>query len=164
VGRLLGDPGAHGPPVAAIASAGAAVRAEERLLCLRVRASGQAVRCAGGPRAGHRELNARHDWTGVYGDDLNGVVGFAEDLFDGQFGEWQTRHRPLAPGETLFPVVPFVLGGDFTVDNVRPAADVKGMRFYGQLFRATSQVPDGGQARVDLAGLAGLAGLARILD
>jgi hypothetical protein len=32
------------------------------------------------------------------------------------------------------------------------------MRFYRQLFRATSQVPDGGQVRVDLAGLA------RILD
>jgi hypothetical protein len=57
-----------------------------------------------------------------------------------------------------FPVVPFVLGGDFTVDNVRLAADVNGMRFYRQLFRATSQVPDRGQVRVDLAGLA------RILD
>src|SRR5690349_3954919 len=30
--------------------------------------------------------NAWHDWTGIYGDRLNGVVLFAEDLFGGQFG------------------------------------------------------------------------------
>lgn len=163
------------------------------------------VRPFGAPMGGVLDIaswNARHDWAGVYGDDLNGVVLFAEDLFGCQFGvsrdgvvsfnpesgeveflaatieewaarllgdfevmtghplahDWQTRHRSLAPGERLFPVVPFVLGGDFTVDNLRPAADVKGIRFYAELFRATSQVPDGGQLRVDLAGLA------RILD
>ncbi|MEU8820878.1 hypothetical protein [Actinoplanes sp. NPDC048796] len=52
--------------------------------------------------------------------------------------EWQLKHRPLSPGERLIPVVPFVLGGEYAVDNLRPITDVEAMRVYGDLYKVTS--------------------------
>jgi hypothetical protein len=49
--------------------------------------------------------------------------------------EWQTNNRPLEAGERLLPKVPFVSGGEYSVDNLYVLDAVKGMRLRGDIAR-----------------------------
>ena len=57
--------------------------------------------------------------------------------------EWQERHGPLPPGKRLLPVKPFVLGGDYVVENLRAVDAVEGMRYRGYVAQRLRGVPDG---------------------
>lgn len=57
--------------------------------------------------------------------------------------EWQRGHGALAPGTRLLPKRPFVLGGEFTVDNLYQLPAVEGMRLRGQLALQIRDLPDG---------------------
>ena len=59
--------------------------------------------------------------------------------------EWQLKNRPLEPGERLLPKVPFVMRGEYHVDNLCALDAVKGMRFRGDFALQTRDVPDGSQ-------------------
>jgi hypothetical protein len=58
---------------------------------------------------------------------------------------WQSENGALAPGERLLPRTPFVLGGDYSIDNLQNWNDRKGMRARGFLAAQLRNLPDGSQ-------------------
>jgi hypothetical protein len=132
----------------------------------------------------------RHEiWKSSYGQVLDHILCFAEDVFGGQFcicddsvcyfepetGEldqvsstleewakmvigdyenrtgfplahqWQKIHGPLPVGQRLVPKKPFVLGGEFDLDNLVAYDAISGMRVRGELARQIRDLPDGSQ-------------------
>jgi hypothetical protein len=59
--------------------------------------------------------------------------------------DWQQKHGALKPGERLLPRIPFVLGGEYSLDNLRKWNDKKGMRALGFLATHIRDVPDGAE-------------------
>jgi hypothetical protein len=57
--------------------------------------------------------------------------------------EWQERYGALPPGRRLVPKMPFVLGGDFAVENLYVSDAVEAMRFRGALAQHLRSLPDG---------------------
>ncbi|MFA9444899.1 SMI1/KNR4 family protein [Egicoccus sp. AB-alg6-2] len=61
---------------------------------------------------------------------------------------WQTRHGPLPPAQRLVPVVPFVLGGPFDLENLHALDATQGMRLRGELAAQLRDLPDGATVRL----------------
>lgn len=57
--------------------------------------------------------------------------------------EWHRTHGPITPGKRLLPKIPFVLGGEFTIQNLYEVNSVKGMRFRADLCRQIKNLPNG---------------------
>lgn len=57
--------------------------------------------------------------------------------------KWQLRNRPLQAFERLLPRELFVLGGDFTVENLVARPLLAGLAVYAGLSAAIADVPDG---------------------
>lgn len=131
-------------------------------------------------------------WRAGYGEKVDGLLFFAEDLFGEQFAvgqdgivrfcpetgeiqehsrdieewaqriverrdyetgfhlarEWARRNGPLEPGRRLLPCTPFVLGGNFTIDNLFDGDALEGMRFRADLALQVREIPDGAAVRL----------------
>jgi hypothetical protein len=59
--------------------------------------------------------------------------------------QWQTEQGALPIGTRLMPKIPFVLGGQFALDNLYTIAAVSGMRTRGNLAKQIKDLPDGAQ-------------------
>ncbi|RZU53302.1 hypothetical protein EV385_5217 [Krasilnikovia cinnamomea] len=57
--------------------------------------------------------------------------------------QWQAQYGVLPIGERLVPKRPFVLGGDYTPENLVALEAAKGMRFRGDLAVQLRDLPDG---------------------
>lgn len=57
--------------------------------------------------------------------------------------EWQEKKGPLPLGSRLLPKVPFVCGGQFSIENLYILKDVDGMRFRASIANQLVGVPDG---------------------
>lgn len=57
--------------------------------------------------------------------------------------EWQLRYGALRQGHRLLPRVPFILGGDYTPDNLVSVQADEAMRIWAALARQVSLVSDG---------------------
>jgi hypothetical protein len=57
--------------------------------------------------------------------------------------EWQVLHGPIPLGARLVPVTPFVLGGDYTVENVHAVEAARGMRLRASVAVQIRDLPDG---------------------
>lgn len=64
--------------------------------------------------------------------------------------EWQAEHRPLKFGERLYPKLPFVLGGDFELDNLWPAVPEKVLPLRGFLAQKLHGMEDGTHVKLVL--------------
>jgi hypothetical protein len=62
--------------------------------------------------------------------------------------EWQLAHGPLAWGQRLAPRTPFVLGGDFVLENLYAANQIELMRFRGYLALQIKDLPDGAKVKL----------------
>jgi len=62
--------------------------------------------------------------------------------------EWQVRFGPLQARQRLAPRQPFVLGGDFTVENLYAEDAVELMRFRGMLATQIRDLPEGAHVRL----------------
>ena len=56
---------------------------------------------------------------------------------------WQLNQGALEPGMRLLPKVPFVLGGEFTTENLYALNDAEGMRFRASIANQLRDCPDG---------------------
>lgn len=56
---------------------------------------------------------------------------------------WQEEHGALPEGQRLVPKVPFVLGGEFSVDNLHALDAVQGMKLRGSIASQIRDLPDG---------------------
>jgi hypothetical protein len=59
--------------------------------------------------------------------------------------KWQEQHGPLPSGTRLMPKIPFVLGGEYALNNLYPLASVSAMKSRGNLARQIKNLPDGAQ-------------------
>jgi hypothetical protein len=79
------------------------------------------------------------NWARQVVDDFNVSTGFPI------VHQWQELHGPLAAGLRLLPKVPFVLGGDYAVENLYAGRAVEGMRARGHLATQLVDLPEGAQ-------------------
>jgi hypothetical protein len=56
---------------------------------------------------------------------------------------WQSQNGPIPVGQRLCPRVPFVCGGEFTVENFVALDEVRGMLFHADLAKQIRDCPDG---------------------
>jgi len=57
--------------------------------------------------------------------------------------EWQLAHGPLEPRQRLVPLTLFVLGGAFSLDNLKAMDAAEGMRVRGPIAQQIRDLPDG---------------------
>ncbi len=98
------------------------------------------------PETGERESITASvaEWAAVLLDDYQVLTGFPVAH------EWQVQNGPLPPGKRLVPKKPFVLGGEFSLDNLYLLDAVTGMRVRGDLVRQIKTLPDGAQVRFEI--------------
>jgi len=62
--------------------------------------------------------------------------------------DWQQRHGPLPANCRLVPTIPFVLGGQYSLDNLHALDAVEGMRLRGDITRQIRDLPDGAKVKL----------------
>lgn len=77
------------------------------------------------------------EWAGLIINDRDYLTGYPLAQ------SWQERNGPLLPGYRLFPIVPFVLGGQYAIDNLMAGDAVQVMRLYASVARQIRGLPDG---------------------
>jgi hypothetical protein len=99
------------------------------------------------PETGDLEIVARtlEDWARRVLSDASFETGFPLAR------EWAARHAPLARGQRLVPKKPFVLGGDYAVENLYVLDDVKAMRFRASIARQIRGLPDGTKVSLEVS-------------
>ncbi len=63
---------------------------------------------------------------------------------------WQAQFGPIPPGSRLVPKLPFVLGGEFELENVTAMDAVKGMKWRATVAEEVRQLPDQTKNRLRL--------------
>lgn len=63
---------------------------------------------------------------------------------------WQTQHGPLGLHQRLVPKTPFILGGDYAVDNVMALDAKKGMELRADIWRQIKDLPPGAKVEIRL--------------
>lgn len=104
----------------------------------------QSAVCKFDPETGAKERLAGsiESWCATVVDDFKAQTLWA------LAHEWQARNGPLKPGVRLVPKTPFVLGGDYTTENLYVAEAMKAMRFYADLAKQLRDLPDGARVRL----------------
>lgn len=64
--------------------------------------------------------------------------------------QWQSQHRSLTTQQRLVPKRPFVLGGEFSLQNLYVLDAAKGMRLRGDIARQLKDHPDGTTVRFEI--------------
>lgn len=64
--------------------------------------------------------------------------------------QWQITHGKIKQNQRLVPVIPFVLGGEFSVKNLRAQQSVTAMRARGSIAVQIRDVPDGGTIKLNV--------------
>jgi hypothetical protein len=77
------------------------------------------------------------DWVKVLLDDWRYWTGYplAHD--------WQDANRPLKRGERLVPRTPFVIGGEYSVENLAAVVDHQAMELRGVIAAQIAHLPEG---------------------
>jgi hypothetical protein len=84
------------------------------------------------------------EWARVVLGDYNLHTGFA------LAHAWQVKHGALPQDQRLLPKKPFVLGGEYVLENLYALDAVKGMRLRGSLATQIRDLPDGAQIRFEV--------------
>lgn len=61
--------------------------------------------------------------------------------------QWQQQNGPLPTKKRLLPKIPFVVGGEFKMDNLYSIDSVEGMRFRANIAIQIKELPDGSQIK-----------------
>ncbi|WP_238346708.1 SMI1/KNR4 family protein [Pseudomonas viciae] len=64
--------------------------------------------------------------------------------------QWQKQNGQLPAGKRLLPKVPFVLGGEFVLDNLYLADAVEGMKLRADIASQIRDLPDGAQIKFNV--------------
>ncbi|HTU35073.1 MAG TPA: SMI1/KNR4 family protein [Candidatus Acidoferrum sp.] len=62
--------------------------------------------------------------------------------------EWQNKNGALSFGQRLMPKMPFLLGGEYNLENLWAGNPLEGMRFKGELATQTRDLPHGAPVRL----------------
>lgn len=64
--------------------------------------------------------------------------------------KWQATNGRVLEGQRLAPAIPFILGGEFSVDNLRAQQSVTAMRYRGSIAVQIRDLPDGGTVKLGI--------------
>ena len=84
------------------------------------------------------------DWSRWIWEDTKTRTGWPVAHF------WQLKQGVLKPGMRLLPKVPFVLGGQFAIENLYELNDVEGMRFRASIANQLRDCPDGSKVVLNI--------------
>lgn len=98
------------------------------------------------PETGELEhfANSIEEWASKILEDYDFETGYS------LASEWQKINRPLKKGERLLPKIPFVLGGEYNIENLYASDAVEGMRFRASIARQIRDLPDGAQVKLEI--------------
>jgi hypothetical protein len=82
------------------------------------------------------------EWASRVLDDFEAVTGHP------LAHKWQKKYGSLPAGSRLIPKKPFVLGGEYAIENLYASEAAKGMRLRSEIARQIRDLPDG--AKVSL--------------
>lgn len=83
-----------------------------------------------------------HGWAKVVLDDYKYLTGYP-------FGhKWQQIYGPIPPDMRLVPKIPFVLGGEYSLDNLRAVNSKEAMVFRAEIAAQIRNLPDGAKVRL----------------
>lgn len=85
----------------------------------------------------HSIANTIRDWARWVVEDYHVRTGWP------LAHEWQLRYGAIEPGQRLLPKKPFVLGGEFSIENLYKLNDVEGMLFRASIAVQLRDCPDG---------------------
>jgi len=92
---------------------------------------------------GDKEVLAQdiNGWAKLILEDNNYRTGYSLGH------KWQAKNGALEAGKRLIPKIPFVLGGEYSVENLYALEDEKSMRLRGDLAIQIRDLPDGAQVK-----------------
>jgi hypothetical protein len=99
------------------------------------------------PETGNLEWMATdlEDWAGRILGDFAALSGYA------LAHEWQEHHGPIPVGVRLTPKTPFVLGGEYSMENLHPLEAVQAMRLRGAIALQIRDLPDGARVKLQVS-------------
>lgn len=102
--------------------------------------------CIFDPETGALEYLADdiESWVKILLSDYEALTGYP------LAHQWQKKNGQLPTGKRLLPKVPFVLGGEFVLDNLYLADAVEGMRFRADIASQIKDLPDGAQIKFNI--------------
>lgn len=68
------------------------------------------------------------------------------------YRQWQEQNGQLPVKKRLLPKIPFVVGGEFVLDNLHLVDAVEGMKFRADIASQIKDLPDGAQIKFDIIG------------
>lgn len=93
----------------------------------------------------YREMaKSMEDWAKIILEDYEFQTGFP------LLHEWQVKNGRLQPGHRLIAKFPFVLGGEYVLDNLVAADAVEIMRARGNIAWQLQDVPEGAEVEICL--------------
>jgi len=93
----------------------------------------------------YRELaGSFEDWANIILDDYEFQTGYP------LLHEWQLKNGQLPAGQRLIAKFPFVLGGDYSLDNLAAMDSVEIMRARGNIAWQLQDVPEGADVEICL--------------
>lgn len=84
------------------------------------------------------------EWARLVLLDHRNLTGFA------LAHEWQDQNGPIPPGSRLVPKIPFVLGGEFSTENLCLMDSTQGMRLRGEIAQQIGELPDGSEVMIHI--------------
>lgn len=95
--------------------------------------------CTFDPETGDLEeiADSFENWAKSMLDEYDFLTGFS------LAHSWQEKYGVIPPGKRLLPKIPFVCGGEFTIDNLYLLDSVTGMKLRADLARQIQNSPDG---------------------
>lgn len=96
------------------------------------------------PETADYELIAEslEDWAGIILEDYEVETGYAVA------SQWQELNGSISLGQRLLPKIPFVLGGDYEIENLYALDAIQGMRLRADIWNQIKDLPEG--AKVEL--------------
>ncbi len=67
--------------------------------------------------------------------------------------KWQEINGPLSQGQRLIPKIPFILGGEYSVDNLHSLDSLEAMRYRADIWRQIKDLPKGTKVNLRITGL-----------
>lgn len=80
-------------------------------------------------------------WARVIVSNYNSITGYSIAH------EWQKENGPIPSKKRLIPKIPFVFGGEFSIENLYLGDAVEGMRSRANIAKQIIDLPDGTQVK-----------------
>ncbi|MDC9607194.1 SMI1/KNR4 family protein [Xenorhabdus griffiniae] len=85
-----------------------------------------------------------NEWSGIILEDYEVLTGYS------LAHNWQNIYGPIQSGYRLVPKIPFVLGGEYELENLYLARTGESMRARADLALQIRNIPDGASIKMDI--------------